>query len=160
MPSPRPRPPSSAASCSRGPARPPTTRSRRKNSGIAKRRLEHAEEKLKVVKKWIPVFQHAAAEYHSRAHPLGDSIEGDLRNAVAKLDRMVAALDAYTKIAPPSMAAMAPSGGGSGAKASAAPGGASTSMTIAEAEAPAPAAGEGQDVAGLDSASDKPEEGS
>lgn len=108
----------------------------------AKRRLEHAEEKLRVVKKWIPVFERAVGEYHSRANPLGDSIEGDLRNAVAKLDRMVAALDAYTKIAPPSMPAAGPGGGGSGMKSSAAPVGtaATSPMSVAEAEPSAPPA--------------------
>ncbi len=104
----------------------------------AKRRQEQAEEKLRIVKKWIPVWQQAVAEYHSRAHPLGDSIEGDLRNAVAKLDRMVIALDAYTKIAPPSMpTASGPSGGGSSKAAKAPVGQPEAAAPVATAEAAA-----------------------
>jgi len=85
----------------------------------AKRRLTNAEEKLKVVKKWIPVLQHAVAEYHARVHPLGDMAGGELKHAMFLLDNMVAALDAYTKINPPPRMAAAAPGGGSGAAKSA-----------------------------------------
>jgi hypothetical protein len=91
----------------------------------AKRRLSHAEEKLEKVKKWIPALETAVAQYRSRSQPLSDVIEGDLQKSVRMLDRMVAAIDAYLKTAPPSLppsqvlagidvpgvAAPAPSGG-------------------------------------------------
>ena len=97
----------------------------------AKRRLQNAEDKLRVVKKWIPVLQHAVAEYHARVHPLGDMAAGELQRALFLLDNMVTALDAYTKInPPPRIAAPAPadaarpagSGAAAGAPGSAAAG--------------------------------------
>jgi len=64
-------------------------------------RLRQAEEKLERVRRWGPVLQHAIAEYNSQARPLGDRIAGDLVTSLALLDRMVASLEAYLKIAPP-----------------------------------------------------------
>ncbi len=73
----------------------------RENLRNAKRRLQHAEDKLRVVKRWIPQFQHAVGEFHARVHPIGDMASGELDRALRLLDNMVAALDAYTRIAPP-----------------------------------------------------------
>jgi hypothetical protein len=73
---------------------------------IAQRRLLEAEEKLEIVKKWAPVFQHAVAEYQSRARPTGDMLESDVKLALELLDRMAGALDAYVTMAPPTMSNM------------------------------------------------------
>ena len=97
---------------------------------VAKRRLDEAEAKLAVVRKWIPVFEQAVFEYQSRARPTGDMLEGDLGSAIALLDRMSAALDAYLAMAPPSGPAREPSGSASGAGSSATSG-ASVAMPLA-----------------------------
>lgn len=98
---------------SQGKDSPPNDSEQKEALRNAKRRLAHAEEKLKTIKKWIPIFQHAVSEFHARSRPLGDMIEGDLKNGLVLLDRMVVALDAYTRIAPPpGMAAAEPQGVG------------------------------------------------
>jgi hypothetical protein len=74
----------------------------------AKRRLEEAEAKLEIVKKWAPVFQHAVSEYQARSRPTADMIEGDVKVALSLLDRMATALDAYIATAPPSVGANEP----------------------------------------------------
>jgi hypothetical protein len=67
-----------------------------------KRRVEEAETKLETVKRWSPVFQHAVTEYQARSRPTADMLEGELKLALALLDRMTTALDAYIATAPPS----------------------------------------------------------
>ena len=74
----------------------------------AQRRLEAAEDKVKRVKGWIPVLEHAVAEYHSSSMPLGDRLTGSLVNSLALLDRLLASLDAYLTLAPPSTPTIAP----------------------------------------------------
>src|SRR4051794_36547594 len=49
----------------------------------AKRRLEHSEDMVERIKKWVPVFDHAMAEYHSQSQPLGDRLSGELVNSLA-----------------------------------------------------------------------------
>jgi hypothetical protein len=68
----------------------------------AQRRLREAEDKVERVKRWVPVLEHAIAEYHSQTRPLGDRLSGGLERSLLLLDRMVDALDAYVSIAPPS----------------------------------------------------------
>jgi hypothetical protein len=74
----------------------------------AKHRLEAAEAKLEIVKKWTPVFQHAVTEYQARSRPTADMLEGDVKLALSLLDRMATALDAYIATAPPSVGANEP----------------------------------------------------
>ena len=76
----------------------------------AKRRLQEAEEKVELIKKWIPVLEHAISEYHSQSQPLGDRLSGGFLGTLASLDRMIAAIDAYASLAPPS-APVASTGG-------------------------------------------------
>jgi hypothetical protein len=61
----------------------------------ATRRLRVAEEKVALVKKLIPMLQHAIAEYHSHSQPLGDHLTGGFERSVANLERMITSLDAY-----------------------------------------------------------------
>ena len=68
----------------------------------AQRRLEAAEDKVKRVKGWVPVLEHAIAEYHSSSQPLGDRLTGSLVNSITLLDRMLASLDSYLTLAAPS----------------------------------------------------------
>jgi hypothetical protein len=67
----------------------------KENVRLAQRRLEEAEDKVQIVKRWIPVFEHAIAEYHSAAQPLGDRLTGSLQKSLLLLDRMVATLEQY-----------------------------------------------------------------
>ncbi len=67
----------------------------------AQRRLEEAEQKVALVKRWIPVLEHAIAEYHATSQPLGDRLTGSLVNSLTLLDRIVASLDHYLAAAPP-----------------------------------------------------------
>lgn len=88
----------------------------KENVRNAQRKLEEAEQKVVLVKKWAPVLEHAISEYHSTSQPLGDSLSGSLMNSLALLERMVASLDAYlattapsTPIAPPPTKSSGPS---------------------------------------------------
>lgn len=74
----------------------------------AKRRLRTAEEKLEIVRRWGPVLESAVNEYHSYARPLGDTLAGDLQNALVRLDRLVASLEAYMALTAPSAPDLAP----------------------------------------------------
>jgi hypothetical protein len=73
----------------------------KENLRIAQRRLEEAEDKVQRIKRWIPVFEHAIAEYHSASQPLGDRLTGALLKSLLVLDRMVASLEQYLATAPP-----------------------------------------------------------
>jgi hypothetical protein len=73
----------------------------KENVRIAQRRLEEAEDKLQTVKRWVPVLEHAIAEYHSASQPLGDRLTGSLQHSLVLLDRMLASLEAYLATAPP-----------------------------------------------------------
>ena len=62
---------------------------------IANARLREAENKVEIVKKSAPLLQHAIDEYLGLARPLGDMLTGDLEKALAKLENMARALEAY-----------------------------------------------------------------
>ncbi len=74
----------------------------------ATRRLREAEMKSDLVKRWIPNWQHAVAEYQGHGRPMGDTLAGDLQKALILLQKMTDALDAYVAMAPPSAPASAP----------------------------------------------------
>ncbi len=67
----------------------------------AKAQLEEAEEKIEKVRHWGRVAQRAVEEYEGRARGLADLVEGNPPPSVVFLDRVVASLDAYLKVAPP-----------------------------------------------------------
>jgi hypothetical protein len=64
-------------------------------------RLEVAQEKLKAVKKWSRVLDEEAEEYRGQSHQLSDMMAGDMPRAIAELDRMLTALEAYLGVAAP-----------------------------------------------------------
>jgi hypothetical protein len=90
---------------------------------IARARLAEAEEKVEIVRRWLPEMQRASHEYRSQAYPLGDMISGDLENALAKLSRMIESLENYLRLQAPSTPQTSPAGYSSspGATASAPP---------------------------------------
>lgn len=123
-----------------------TDTEQRENLRAAQRRLEEAERKVALVKKWVPVLEHAIAEYHTTAQPLGDSLGGSLVNSMMLLQRTVASLEAYLATAPPPAPAPPPdpTTHRDDHAVSAAPTPSSTSTSTSTSTADAPAA----DVAG------------
>lgn len=76
---------------------------------LAKRRLEEAEAKIEVTRRWQRQLPKAVHEYEGPARQLTGYLEADLKQVLAMLDRMTTALEAYTAIAaPPADAPAAP----------------------------------------------------
>lgn len=73
----------------------------------AKRRLEEAQEKVELVNRWLPVLDRAVMEYEGQARPFSEVLEYDVERSVELLDRMIAALEDYIRVAPPETAARA-----------------------------------------------------
>jgi len=67
----------------------------------AERRLKVAEEKVAAVKKLIPIFHHAMAEYVSRAAPLTDHLSGGVDRSLGSLTKMIDSLEAYLALNAP-----------------------------------------------------------
>ena len=68
----------------------------------AQLRLEEAEQKIKAVKKWSRILEEEVGEYRGPAQELGNVVAGELPKAVAELNRMLLALEAYMSVkAPP-----------------------------------------------------------
>ena len=74
----------------------------------AQKRLRIAEEKVALVKRLIPSLHHAIAEYHSHSQPLGDHLSGGFERALAGLEKMSIALEAYLATKAPSAPRSAP----------------------------------------------------
>ncbi|MDR3635678.1 MAG: hypothetical protein P4L84_17885 [Isosphaeraceae bacterium] len=64
--------------------------------------LHEAELRAAQVKKWEPALQHAILEYHGSIRRIKDLASGDVPRAVFALERMIDALEAYFRVAPPS----------------------------------------------------------
>jgi hypothetical protein len=67
----------------------------------AQMRLEEAQEKHKAVKKWSRVLDEEAEEYRGQSQALTDMLAGDIPKALAELDRLLTALEAYIGVAAP-----------------------------------------------------------
>lgn len=96
----------------------------------AQRRLRVAEEKVATVKRLVPVFHHALAEYKSCASPLNDHLSGGIENSLARLENMVRSLEEYLALQAPSTPRVDPAGSAAS----------SGSSTTSQASGPAPAA--------------------
>lgn len=81
--------------------RQPDTTQEEKAVKRAERRLETAQQKLERVKRWIPELQHAITEYRGRTQGLSDASELLIPRQVARLDRMILALEEYAQINAP-----------------------------------------------------------
>ena len=64
--------------------------------------LQDAEKRLVMVRKWQPTFRHAVLEYHASVQRLKDMAAGDVPSGVNLLTRIIDALEAYLRVAPPS----------------------------------------------------------
>jgi hypothetical protein len=71
----------------------------------AKRRLEEAEAKAEVTRRWLRELPHSIHEYEGPARQLTGYLEADLKQDLAMLDRMTAALEGYVAIVAPSASA-------------------------------------------------------
>ncbi len=67
----------------------------------AKRRLEDAEEKIQNVQRWIPRLEKEAFTYQGAAQGLTCGLELKIPSALARLDNMIRALEAYMEIPVP-----------------------------------------------------------
>jgi hypothetical protein len=67
----------------------------------AKTRLEDAEERLERLRRWLPQFERAVAEYRGIANQLAEATGPGIEKSLALLSRMITAIDEYTRLAPP-----------------------------------------------------------
>jgi hypothetical protein len=70
----------------------------------AKERIEEAEEKLVKVRRWGRAVQQSIDEYQTRARRLESLVEGNPPRSVVVLDRMIASIESYLQVAPPTSA--------------------------------------------------------
>ena len=66
--------------------------------------LHEAELRAALVKKWEPALQQAILEYHGSIRRIKNLASGDVPRAVFALERMIDALEAYLRVAPPTLA--------------------------------------------------------
>jgi hypothetical protein len=64
--------------------------------------LQDAEKRLALVRKWQPRLRQAVLEYHGTVQRLKDLAASDVPSAVNLLTRLIDALEAYLRVAPPS----------------------------------------------------------
>jgi len=81
--------------------RAPDTTEQEKILRAAQHRLEEAEAKLKITRRWLPEFQRAVDEYLGPARQFGGFLEAEHPRALTVLQQKIEALEAYIQIAPP-----------------------------------------------------------
>jgi hypothetical protein len=74
----------------------------------AKHRLEEAEAKVELTRRWQRELPKSVHEYEGPARQLTGYLEADQKQVLAMLDRMTVALEAYTAIGTPPPAGLAP----------------------------------------------------
>jgi hypothetical protein len=79
----------------------PAMSEQKENLRRAEASLQDAEKRLTLVRKWQPILQHAVLEYHASRQRLKDLTATDVPMAVNLLTRIIDALEAYLRIAPP-----------------------------------------------------------
>lgn len=82
----------------------------RKALALAKKRLEEAEEKLANVRRWVRDLEREAFTYKAAARGLAETVEAGVPRALATLDNMIVALEAYAGLRPPGEVVSGPSG--------------------------------------------------
>ncbi len=86
------------------PQRTPSCHVEKKALDLAKKRLQEAEDKLKLVRRWIPLVRQAVMEYRMKTEPLRGAAASDVPAAAARLRSSIERLEEYLRIAPPSAA--------------------------------------------------------
>ena len=74
----------------------------------AKRLLQHARERAENVRRHTPRLQREVLLYKGQAQRLATFVNGDIPGAIARLDKMVQALEAYVNLAAPQAETVAP----------------------------------------------------
>jgi len=64
----------------------------------AKQRLEFCQNKMEVVRRWTSEAGRQVDEYRGRSGPLQRLLEDELPNTLAKLSRMIEAIEVYASI--------------------------------------------------------------
>src|SRR5690606_14910727 len=72
-----------------------------KNLNKAKARLAHAQRKYENVRRWAPVWEREALLYKTATAGLSEKLARDVPVAVARLERMLASLEEYHRLAAP-----------------------------------------------------------
>ncbi|MBL9001363.1 MAG: hypothetical protein JNK25_09535 [Phycisphaerae bacterium] len=67
----------------------------------AKERLAQAQHRAEAVRRWAPRWEREAMMYKGSCQALSEAIHRDIPLALARLDKMLAALEAYSRLAPP-----------------------------------------------------------
>ncbi|WP_435008101.1 hypothetical protein P12x_005376 [Tundrisphaera lichenicola] len=78
---------------------------------VAEASLREAEAKAILVKKWEPMLQQAVLEFQASIRRISDLAAGDIPRAMHLLGRLVDALEAYTRTAPPTANLLGPESG-------------------------------------------------
>ncbi len=76
----------------------PACREERKALDKAKRRLQTAQEKVEVVRRWSNTVVHELHEYKGGITQFTSWLQGDLPRAVAALSRMSDSLESYVSV--------------------------------------------------------------
>ena len=63
-------------------------------------RLQTAQEKVGIVRRWVGQLTQASEEFRGRIGQLGVSVENDVPEMIMLLDRMLASLEAYSAMGP------------------------------------------------------------
>lgn len=66
-------------------------------------KLTQAQARLEAVKRWAPTWDREAMMYKSSTRSLLEFLHADIPRAEARLERMLDSLEAYAKVAPPTM---------------------------------------------------------
>jgi hypothetical protein len=83
--------------------RPPDCTEQEEDLDRAQRRLEIAEEKIALCKKWRVQYLKDLEEFEAPVRRLQNYVDLDLERGKAQLDRMATALETYTQMAPPAL---------------------------------------------------------
>jgi len=75
----------------------------RKAVAEAQRRMDEAETKLANIKRWSRLLEREVILYKGHCQQLARAIDGDVPAALLRLDKMVAALEKYVRIAAPNI---------------------------------------------------------
>ena len=70
----------------------------RKDLQKVQRQLDEGEHRAAAVKRWAPVWDREAQLYKSSCSGLGETLERDVPSGVARLERMVKALEDYLRV--------------------------------------------------------------
>ncbi len=79
----------------------PAMTEQKENLRVAEARLQDAERRIVLVKKWETALQQAVFEYHGTTRRISSLVGGDVPRAIALLERMLTALESYLSASTP-----------------------------------------------------------